>query len=253
MTTLDKTAREAAGRALRRAWFESKAQTEWSDLADEAIAAYLDALSSLPEQAVTKEMVERSLAKQQHDLPALPKNWDGYGANPPAVEVVNDVIETIRAGGTNRLVDIVPGSDGSIQAEWHIRGDVDIEYCVDPQGSRSLYVNATRPSGDGVQAGRAEVIEDAARWRALMSSQKMHWMGSAGFEHKLRPGAPEGSNKLEDLDAAPRPGEPWHFGMEFWFGIEADPRFPDTFERRLMVAYVDAIRALSNTQTGGKL
>lgn len=57
--------------------------------------------------------------------------------------------------------------------------------------------HASRPSGDGIQAGRAEVIEDAARWRALMSSQKMHWMGSAGFEHKLRPGAPKGSNKLE--------------------------------------------------------
>lgn len=36
----------------------------------------------------------------------------------------------------------------------------------------------------------------------------------------------------------------WHFGMEFWFGVEADPRYPDTFERRLMVAYADAIRAL---------
>lgn len=94
-----------------------------------------------------------------------------------------------------------------------------------------------------LRARVGELESDAERWRALMSSQKMHWMGSAGFEHRAKSEGVKGSRKLEDQIAIPKPGEVWHFGMEFWFGVEADPAFPDTFERRLMVDYADAIRA----------
>lgn len=93
--------------------------------------------------------------------------------------------------------------------------------------------------------------EDAERWRALMSSPKMHWMGSAGFDHRPREGAMADSRALEDQDAIPRPGELWHFGMEFWFGMEPDALYPDQFERRVLVAYVDAIR--SRKDKGGGL
>ncbi len=71
---------------------------------------------------------------------------------------------------------------------------------------------------------------DGKRWRALMSSQRMHFMGSAGFDHS----GPE---------PMPRSGAPLHFGMEFWDVHEAhdDPRYPDARERALMVNYADEI------------
>lgn len=86
------------------------------------------------------------------------------------------------------------------------------------------------------------VYEDAERWRALMASGRMHFMGCAGFE--LKPKVPgDASRKTQDLTAVPGAGA-LHFGMEFWDTHPAtgDSRYPDQFERDLMIAYVDAIR-----------
>lgn len=91
---------------------------------------------------------------------------------------------------------------------------------------------------------------DAERWRALMSSPKMHFMGSAGFEHVLKADAPPGSRVLEHQIAVPKADGYWHFGMEFWYGIPADDRYPDTFERQMLTAYVDAIRLSSKQRSG---
>lgn len=83
---------------------------------------------------------------------------------------------------------------------------------------------------------------DAERWRALMSSARMHYMGSAGI--RLEPRVPGGSRSLSNFTPIPRLNESWHFGMEFWSQHRAssDPHYSDVFERELMVAYVDAIR-----------
>jgi hypothetical protein len=85
--------------------------------------------------------------------------------------------------------------------------------------------------------------EDAQRWRALMASGRMHFMGSAGIQLEAKPGTD--GRKVQDCDPRPRPNEAWHFGMEFWSRHPAggDPQFPDEFERKLMVAYADAMRA----------
>ncbi len=85
---------------------------------------------------------------------------------------------------------------------------------------------------------------DAARWRALMSSQRMHLMGCAGIELVNKPGTT--GRKTADLIPVMKPGEYQHFGMEFWsthpsFG---DPQYPDDFERSLLIAYVDHLRKL---------
>lgn len=73
------------------------------------------------------------------------------------------------------------------------------------------------------------LLADAERWRALMSSARMHFMGSSGFAMK------------DDSAPAPRPGEVWHFGMEFW--SEHTVTGKDGLERRMIMNYVDALRA----------
>ena len=95
----------------------------------------------------------------------------------------------------------------------------------------------------GLVAAESDRI-DAARWRALMSSERMHFMGSAGFLHEHKDGDPT-NRKLVNITPIPRPGEQMHFGMEFWDVGAKDDRFPDTFERELLTVYVDAIRERS--------
>lgn len=73
------------------------------------------------------------------------------------------------------------------------------------------------------------LARDARRWRALMSSERVHWLGSAGFDHK-------------DGVATPRPGEVWHFGIEFWSSYVFDKsKYPDATARNMLTAYADAM------------
>lgn len=89
----------------------------------------------------TPEQIEASLQKQRDALTTLPKNWDGYGADPLPAQIVDDLLADITVEGG--VVDLVPGADGSIQAEWHRRGNVDIEYNIDANGKRALYVKVS--------------------------------------------------------------------------------------------------------------
>lgn len=91
---------------------------------------------------------------------------------------------------------------------------------------------------DETLAAGASAAQDAARWRALLASQRMHFMGCAGFELQ-----PEDEKTRDNLTPVPMPGTYMHFGMEFWSEHPAhgDPRYPDNFERRLLTAYVDEI------------
>lgn len=92
------------------------------------------------------------------------------------------------------------------------------------------------------QIERDEV--DASRWRALMSSARMHWMGSAGFDFTLI--ALDGDQKALDNSAVtPRPDTPLHFGMEFWDQHSAPSDGNDRFCRRILEVYVDHIRSKS--------
>ena len=97
----------------------------------------------------------------------------------------------------------------------------------------------------------ARALDDAARWRALMGCARMHFMGCAGFELRLRPGAPPDSRKTDDMDAVPRPAEAMHFGMEFWSNHSGagDPRYPDRFERDMMITFADELIARAAAAT----
>jgi hypothetical protein len=94
-----------------------------------------------------------------------------------------------------------------------------------------------------LEAAMAKREVDAERWRALMSSQRMHFMGCAGIELVNKPGTT--SRKTADLIPVMKPGEYQHFGMEFWSEHKAfgNPEYPDDFERALLIAYADHLRA----------
>jgi hypothetical protein len=88
------------------------------------------------------EAMERSLAAQEQELSELEPDWDGYGAEPLDPGVIKEFISELRlslAGSKIRAPDLIPGADGSLQAEWHLR-DANIFYQVDAQMERMLYL-----------------------------------------------------------------------------------------------------------------
>ncbi len=84
------------------------------------------------------EEIGHSLAVQRKTLLGLQQNWDGYGAFPIPEGVIDVIFDEVTTEGA--FVDMIPGADGSVQAEWHLRGQVDIEYSISPGGKRCLYV-----------------------------------------------------------------------------------------------------------------
>lgn len=80
-----------------------------------------------------------------------------------------------------------------------------------------------------------DMERDALRWRALLNSQRMHYMGSTGFK----------SESSEYADANPKAArEHMHFGMEFWNVYRLPKDYADNesgYCRRLLLAYVDEI------------
>lgn len=95
----------------------------------------------------------------------------------------------------------------------------------------------TRTQGD---EDATSLNQDAARWRALMSSQRFKLMGSAGFEYEKIDEA--GERTFDNLRAVPDK-QHLHFGIEVWNTHAAyqDPRYPDRFERELLTTYVDTL------------
>jgi len=80
-----------------------------------------------------------SLETQRRHLLDIKRDWDGYGADRIPEGVIDVIFEDIVTEG--EFVQMVPGADGSVQAEWHMRGDVSVEYNVSPGGKRCLYVS----------------------------------------------------------------------------------------------------------------
>lgn len=83
--------------------------------------------------------------------------------------------------------------------------------------------------------------EDARRWRALMASGRIHFMGCAGF--LLERKDPNAPRSTDNLTPTVRDGNYLHFGMEFWSNHPAagDPKYSDKFERELLIAYADSV------------
>lgn len=84
-----------------------------------------------------------------------------------------------------------------------------------------------------IEGRDADVERDAARWRALMSSDRIRMMGRAGFDT-----AADGTITLRDWDG-------WHhMGIEVWDRHPAKGDDSDSHGRKVLLAYVDARAAL---------
>lgn len=117
----------------------------------------------------------KNLISRFNELTALPVGWDGYGGKP-----VSFTCASFAANLLERLYDqdipppsLVPGSDGTIQFEWHIN-NFDIE--VDVLGA--FEVLASRHNCD---TGDLEEIEIEADFTILAG-----WIGDLKSEPSQR-------------------------------------------------------------------
>lgn len=88
----------------------------------------------------------------------LPPNWDGYGAdalNWLVIRKLGEVLSVVNPAEGFRPANIVPGADGSIQAEWHLP-DFSTELCIEADLSVSL-TRVNRQNGE-----MTEYADDAA-------------------------------------------------------------------------------------------
>ena len=89
---------------------------------------------------------------------------------------------------------------------------------------------------DGYQEACNEYREDALRWRALMSSERMHWMGGSGFSVGDIAGQVYMKPKNDPKNYV-------HFGIEFYdtFDYEGKER-DDKFARDCLTSYADLLK-----------
>ena len=74
------------------------------------------------------------------ELASLPDNWDSYGGVPISEDTRKDVLRLLEAivSARDPLPVLVPGSEGSVDLEWHAPGLV-FEVEVEPDGNLTAY------------------------------------------------------------------------------------------------------------------
>jgi hypothetical protein len=148
-----------------------------------AIRAYLSALATPSTGAVgwphaDDEAIRRSLEAQREQLINLPKNWDGYGAGPLMPSIVDIMLGDIETEGC--LAQLVPGSDGSLQAEWHLPG-VTVEYDITVDGKRHLYVVLKPAAPPSSPSERDAALDEAEQAAQVVLDQVSARRNGAGF------------------------------------------------------------------------
>ena len=94
-----------------------------------------------PQVAATRPLspiIRRSLDSQATTLKDMGDDWDGEGAIAvPAgrIDLLKSELEILLGGYLGPLVDLAPGSDGSLQAEWRLPGGIELNYGIDPSGN----------------------------------------------------------------------------------------------------------------------
>ena len=86
--------------------------------------------------------MKRSIETQEATLLSLSRDWDGEGAEPvdrTRLELIVGLLRQSLSGRSAPLPELVPGGDGSIQAELRFRGGISIYYGVDATGEEYFY------------------------------------------------------------------------------------------------------------------
>jgi hypothetical protein len=107
-----------------------------------------------------------SLVYQLKRLSELKPNWDGYGGPVLSAKVLARVVVDVAWSATDQTppVALCPGGDGSLQAEWHLKG-VELEYHVSPDQSRYLWIH-DRVSGAEMEFFAEEATAKLGEWMA---------------------------------------------------------------------------------------
>jgi hypothetical protein len=111
--------------------------------------------------AAPADELELSLDREREWLEALKDNWDGYGARALRRDFVGLVFDELKVAldGSNCLPpDVIPGADGSLQAEWHL-SRIEVLYRLAPDGFKFLSVARTGASNDIEVFGPDALVE----------------------------------------------------------------------------------------------
>lgn len=111
-----------------------------------------------PDQSIMHIKSRRWFDVQLEQIRGLGLNWDGYGAEPIAEHVVSR-LNSLLSGNAPQVTQsgsIVPGADGSLQAEWHIDRS-SFGLLVEDSGQISCWLR--RPGQPEIEAFGLEAIE----------------------------------------------------------------------------------------------
>lgn len=109
--------------------------------------------AAVPSQSVRIQLpvpalkIVREVVARVNELLTLRANWDSYGGRPVSIPAAMDAISWLSDSAVPGLPapSVVPGSDGSIQLEWHIH-DIDLEILFSPS-ARPEFVYENHESG----------------------------------------------------------------------------------------------------------
>ncbi|MCY4657266.1 MAG: hypothetical protein OXC80_10695 [Gammaproteobacteria bacterium] len=98
-------------------------------IADQRTMGTVEHSTTIEEPMVEHEF--QSFFLRLVELCNLPKNWDGYKGVSVSIECATFALElmgTLRTRSQFPLPQVVPGSDGTLQLEWHQNGfDIEID------------------------------------------------------------------------------------------------------------------------------
>ena len=113
-----------------------------------------------PDRAWRESVIER-LDK----LVRLERGWDGYQGMPVSFANANFALQMlfVTCGPNAPTPQIVPGSDGDLQIEWHtIQGDVELHVCGPYDVNAWRKTEETGPDGEEVDLTNDFIV--VARW-----------------------------------------------------------------------------------------
>lgn len=103
--------------------------------------------------------------KRLNELVALPRGWDGYAGAPVSFSNANFAVKVLEAvcGPGTRPPQIVPGSSGDLQLEWHFpRGAIELHVRAANDVLAWYRDDATGPDGRELQLTTNFIV--ASKW-----------------------------------------------------------------------------------------
>lgn len=113
----------------------------------------------------------QAVIDQLNCLVALEKGWDGYRGGPVRFDTAHFALRLLDSacGNDTPSPEIVPGSDGDLQIEWHLEaGDIELHV------SGPLKVHAwARIDGVERDADLTNDFTTVAQWLAMLADQEL--------------------------------------------------------------------------------